>query len=339
MAARQLPLPRVIIDDRWRGQNGIGRYAAEVLSRFTLPFATLGGHGRPTSAADVLNPRRWRLSPADLLYSPGFGVGLTRARQLLTLHDLIHLHAFGGATVLRLIYFRLFVRPAIKSCGVVITVSETSAAAIRRWLGTSDVDVVVSGCGRSDAFSFEGPRRTFANPTFVFVSSIRPHKNLEPLLDAFVLRPEFRLVIVTADVERALGLVAARGLGERVTVESALTDESLAELYRGSTGVIVPSLIEGFGLPALEAMSCGVRVAHWSGCESVAEICGATSVTVDEPIHGSTWAQALDQLRERGPLSSSELPDHWNERYSWDHVAKVIEAVLTRLAQGPAVSP
>ena len=339
MAARQKRPARVVIDDRWGGQNGIGRFATEVFSRFTVPAISLGGRGRPASAIDVFTSRRWGLAAMDVLYSPGFNVGLTRARQLLTVHDLIHLHSSGGGSASRALYYRLLVRPAIKRCRVVLTASETSARAIRLWLGTSDVDVVVVGCGRSEVFSFEGPRRTFRAPTFVYVSSIRPHKNLEPLLDAFVLRPDFHLILVTSDVATADRLIEERGLRQQVTVESSVPDEALATLFRGSAGIIVPSLIEGFGLPALEAMSCGVRVAHWSGCESVAEICGATSVTVEDPMHGGAWAEALDGLKERGPLAATELPGDWDTRYSWSHVAQVVETVITRLAQGAAVRP
>ena len=329
---------RVIVDDRWSGAHGIGRYATEVLSRLSLAAEPLAVAGKPMSMSGVLSRKRLALSPQDVLYSPGFNLSITRARQVITMHDLIHLHHSSRISPLRALYFRFLLPMVVKRSGVVLTVSQASANEMREWVGSANVEIVITGCGRSAAFTREGARRSFTRPTCVFVSGIRPHKNLATLLDACVLRPEYDLVIVTPDTARAASLIRERGLEERVSVESGVTDEELAALYRGSVGTVVPSLVEGFGLPALEAMSCGTRVAHWKECESVAEICDSTSVVVADATRGSSWANALDHLVELGPLAPSELSHDWWEKYSWDRVAAIVNETLLRVLATNSVS-
>jgi len=339
MSSRQRLSPRVIVDDRWAGPHGIGRYATEVLSRLTAKTESIAMAGNPTSVRGITSYKRLTLSSRDVLYSPGFNVSLTRARQLITLHDLIHVIHSKKVSATTRVYFNVFARWVVKRCGVVLTVSHASAREIETWLGSSSVDIVVAGCGRSAAFTPEGRHRQFSRPTFVFVSGIRPHKNVAKLLDACVMRPEYDLVIVTPDTVAAAELVAERGLQERVSVESGRSDEDLAALYRGSVGAVVPSLVEGFGLPALEAMSCGARVAHWRECASVAEICGSTSVVVEDAHLGASWADALDRLIKLGPLASHELSDDWWTKYSWESVAAIVNATIVRvLTKNPAAS-
>ncbi len=337
MAKRQHSGTRVFVDDRWSGLHGIGRYATEVLKRLPQHADPIATSGRPMSARDIISLKRLFLSPADVIYSPGFNVSLTRARQLVTVHDLIHLHESSKISIARSLYFNLLVRWTVKRCGVVVTDSLASAEAIRHWLGTAKVDIVVAGAGRSAAFTGEGDRRVFTRPTFVFVSSIRPHKNLTTLLDAFVLRPEYDLIIVTSDTDEAAALIGARSLADRVSVESGLSDDDLAALYRGSAGSVVPSLIEGFGLPPLEAMSCGVRVAHWQGCGSVAEICGSTAVIVTTATSAPEWATALDSLIAMGPLRADELNTGWWQEHTWDNTAAQVAAAISSLTTDVAI--
>jgi glycosyltransferase involved in cell wall biosynthesis len=318
----------LIVDDRWHGEHGIGRFASEVLSRLAPPTVALGGAISPTSAKDVVNPRRFRLKATDTIYSPGFNAGLTRGRQVLTLHDLIHLQIDSEKSLLKSLYYNVVVKWAARRAGLAFTVSETSADVIRTWLKSPGVEVVVVGCGRSAAFQRAGTRDILPHPTFVYVGNLKPHKNVEVLFDALALRPQYSLILVTSDAAEARRLADAAGVSSRVEIRSGVSDAQLASLYRGVTGVLQPSLLEGFGLPVLEAMSCGTRVAYWAGCESVSEITAGTGIAVDTATDATQWASAMDVLNamiENGPLV---MPTSWESLYDWDTVARKIEATL-----------
>lgn len=318
----------LIVDNRWRGKHGIGRFAIEVVERLQVPWRPLGGGLSPTAPRDILNMNRLLLKPEDIIYSPGFNAGITRATQLLNIHDLIHLQIESERTRAKTLFYNLVVRRAVIRAGVVMTDSRASASAIARWIGSHEVQIVVVGCGRSKYFVPQGDRVDFDCPTFVYVGNLKPHKNVNVLLEAFALRPSYHLTIVTGDAELAASKVEVMGLGARVSIRTRISDKELAAIYRGATGALQPSLLEGFGLPALEAMSCGTRVAYWSGCESVSEICAGTGVAVHVSTNAVEWGLALDALilmEEDGPLS---MPSAWEEQYDWDTVAAKTQQVL-----------
>ncbi|PJJ65722.1 glycosyltransferase family 4 protein [Compostimonas suwonensis] len=323
---------RVVVDDRWRGEHGIGRFAREILARLDGRWRPLGGDGSPTRILDVVDRHRIALDSQTIVFSPGFNAGITRARQLLVVHDLIHLSDPHERSVAKTLYYNTVVKRAIRRSRVVMTVSETSARALSDWLDDPEIEIVVVGNGRSAQFTRTGARERFARPTFLYVGNLKPHKNVAVLLDALVARPEYGAVIVTSDRDEARELVRAMGLSSRVEIRGGIGDDELAELYRGATGVVQPSLLEGFGLPVVEAMSCGTRVAYWAGCESVREIVDGVGVEVGSPSDPAGWAAALDALvsaAEAGPLS---MPAEWGARYDWDEVARKITRTVDRAA-------
>jgi glycosyltransferase involved in cell wall biosynthesis len=319
-------LRNVVVDERWGGEHGIGRFATEVVARLELPWRPLGGGGSPTSVLDVINPRRARLKASALVYSPGFNGGLTLARQVLTIHDLIHLQIPSEKSAAKTLYYNLVVKDAIKRAGVVMTVSTTSARAIAEWLSAPAVRIVV--CGRSAAFAPDGAATEFDRPTFIYVGNLKPHKNVDVLFEAMAKRPDYDLIVVTSDVDQADASVAAAGLTGRVSIRTGVSDEELAALYRGAAGALQPSVLEGFGLPVLEAMSCGTRVASWAGCESVQEIRSETGVTVQSATNAVEWAGAMDSLVEQSAAGPLTMPSEWNELYSWAGVGERVSAAI-----------
>jgi glycosyltransferase involved in cell wall biosynthesis len=323
-------LRNVVVDERWGGEHGIGRFATEVVARLNLPWRPLGGSGSPTSVLDVLNPRRARLKPSRVVYSPGFNAGVTLARQVLTIHDLIHLQIPSEKSVAKTFYYNLVVKHAIKRAGVVMTVSTTSARAIADWLAAPGVQIVVVGCGRSAAFAIDGAAAEFVRPTFLYVGNLKPHKNVDVLFDALAQRPDYDLIVVTSDVDQAEAAVSSSGLSGRVSIRTGVSDEELASLYRGAAGALQPSVLEGFGLPVLEAMSCGTRVASWAGCESVQEIRSETGVTVHSATNADEWATALDTLIEQSAAGPLVMSAEWNELYSWNGVGERVSAAIRR---------
>lgn len=323
--------PVIVVDARWRGRHGIARFANEIVPRLEWRSMAARTPSSPTSPLDVVAPWRFSLSSSDIVYSPGFNAGATRARQVLTLHDLIHLDEPAERSTAKSAYYDLVVKPVVKRAGVVLTVSRTSQDRIRQWLGeTSRVDVVDVGNGCSTVFA-ELPRTAPpASGSFLYVGNLKPHKNVEVLFGALATRPDYRLTLVTGDRERADALAEQHGVAGRLVVRQGLTDRELASLYQAHDAVVLPSRLEGFGLPALEALAAGRRVGYSATCASVKEIVGDQGVAV-QANRIDEWADAMDGLLAAGPSTIADS-DRWQDRYRWDGVARRVTEALATLS-------
>lgn len=317
----------LLVDDRYRGTHGIGRYAAEVLPRLALPWESLNLGGTPFSAVDAFRSVGSAAVPGALVYSPGYGALVRARKQLLTLHDLIQLSSPGLDRWKFAAYYSGPVRDVIRRTGVVLTVSETSARALRSWVRDDGVEIVNAGNGCSDAFRPRADALPQSDPYVLFVGNGRAHKNLDVVLDALVSAPDLRLVAVVP--EREIADLEARAthrlVDARVRWVSGIDDEKLADLYRGAAATVMPSTLEGFGLPALESIRCGTPVVHWAECESVAEIVGDRGHAVNSADDVQEWAQALT---EAVSVQRRVSPP---EGYDWNRTAAIVSETITRL--------
>lgn len=319
------PVP-VYVDSRWTGQHGIGRYANEVLSRLSVGWTPLPIDGDPAGPSGMMRgiPAQAR---AGLVYSPGYNVVLRARRQVVTVHDLIHLR--DGAALRYRAYYEGVLRPRIRRDGTVITVSETSRAAIAGWLRDDRVRIVNAGNGCSAAFRPDGPHAAAEEPYVLYVGNLRAHKNVDVLLDALAVcrGARLRMVVPRSESDDARGRIAARDLGPRVEVLCALDDDDLARQYRGAAATVLPTVYEGFGLPALESIRCGTPVVHWSGCEAVSETVGSRGIAVSSATDAAVWSDAIASMIASPQRVAAPLDDE----FSWDRTASIVSGVLSEL--------
>jgi glycosyltransferase involved in cell wall biosynthesis len=317
----------VLVDDRYRGAHGIGRYASEVLPRLSVPWEPLHLGGTPFSAVDAFRSVGPAAAADALVYSPGYGALLRARKQLLTLHDLIQLSSPGLGRWKFAAYYSGPVRDVVRRTGVMLTVSETSARALRSWVNDDDVEIVNAGNGCSDAFHPPAGTLRQSDPYVLFVGNGRAHKKLDVVLDALSSARDVRLVAVVP--EREITDLEARAAHRRVDARvrwvSGVDDESLADLYRGAAATVMPSTLEGFGLPALESIRCGTPVVHWAGCEAVAEIVGDRGHAVASSDDAQEWASALV---EAVAAERRVIPPRG---YDWNRTAGIISETITRL--------
>ncbi|MFT4111052.1 glycosyltransferase [Propionicimonas sp.] len=267
-----------------------------------------------------------------MVYSPGYNALARADCQILTIHDLIHLQTSWPGRAKYLSYYNGPVRRAIRRAGVVLTVSETSRQAIEAWMNDNSVRVVNAGIGSSDAFHPDGRVEASAGPYFVYVGNLRAHKNFDTLLRALPMTDGFRLkaVVPAGEILPAQRLVNQAGLARRVDLLHSLDDERIAACYRGATATFMPSLLEGFGLPALESVQCGTPVIFWSGCQAVAETVQERGWRVREGRDPEEWATVAQdalqaQLRVTPPAASA---------YDWNITAAKISGVLEGVLTG-----
>jgi len=327
---------RLLCDARWAGSHGIGRFSREVLRR--LPeHRQLTGGPKPLSVADPLW-LSWQVAARrpHLYFSPGFNPPpLCSVPFVFTIHDLIQIQVPSETTPAKRLYYRLIVKPACRRAFRVLTVSEYSRAQILRWSGLPPERVVNVGNGVGPPFQPEGPRRQTGYPYVLYVGNSRPHKGLFSLLLAFrgMPCPDLRLVLagrLSAETSRRVDIL---GIGRRTEIVDSPTDQDLACLYRGALCLVLPSLVEGFGLPALEGMACGTPVIV-SRAAALPEVVGEAGVLVD-PLNVSAIQREIESVLG-SPQRQAALRAKGIERarqFTWDKVAAKVRTVLELASQ------
>jgi glycosyltransferase involved in cell wall biosynthesis len=322
----------VLYDSRWVGNHGIGRFAAEVQRRlkYLVPFLAQRHPSHPLDPA-FLGATLRGLAP-KLFFSPGYNSPLWWSGSFIfTLHDLHHLHVRENSSVLKRSYYQHVIKPACHKSAAVLTVSEYSRQEIADWAKLDQQKIVNVGNGVGAPFGPTGTRLEPGYPYLLYVGSRKPHKNLPRLLHAYSIsgvRKDVRLVLSGSADKEILAHVERLGLLRDVVFQELTSSELLAEAYRGATGFLFPSLYEGFGLPPLEALACGIPVLTSDVC-SLPEVMGDAAVLVKpqdideiaEGIRRIVCDSALrTQLRERG-LRRSML-------FSWHNTASKTSEIL-----------
>ncbi len=256
--------PPLMVDTRWRGAHGIGRFAHEILSRLPgaepLPLALRPLHPlEPLALHLVLRRVRPRL-----YFTPGFNPPWrSPVPVVMTIYDLIHLRFPQESSLAKRVYYREVVRDAARRGAQVLTLSHFSQQEILEWTGVPKAQIHVISAGVSATFSPQGDRHDPGYPYLLYVGNHKAHKNLPRLVQAFARLPrqwKFRLLL-TGNADAALGDVARHaGVADRIVSLGEVAESVLPDYYRGARALVLPSLYEGFGLPALEAMACGTPV-------------------------------------------------------------------------------
>lgn len=220
----------------------------------------------------------------------------------------------------------------------VITVSQVSALDIAREMGIPRSRIAVVPIG-VDPEVFRPLPEIPREPGLICTtaSAAVPMKGLRYLLEAVALLPETRLVIIgphrgSSDVAV---LIERLGLGERVQLAGAVALEEMVRTYARSQVAVIPSLYEGFSLPAVEAMACGIPLVASSG-GALAEVVGGLAATV-KPGSGRLLAGAIGRVLERYDEALARAEQTRLEvlkRYSWERAALLTVAEYTRALAG-----
>ncbi|MBI5833302.1 MAG: glycosyltransferase family 4 protein [Armatimonadetes bacterium] len=293
-------------------------------------------------------PRLVQQAGDDLFHAPAYlSPVITSVPKVVTVYDLISLEQPHFATRANRLNYRLVVPPGLRSAQAISVPSEDARAAVARLLPG-----VVARCrlvplgveprfGQADELDIATVRERLRLPEryLLWVGNMEPKKNVLVLLDALARlaadgRRVPRLVLAgalswgTHEVMRAF---LARGLQTKVLFLGRVRDEELPALYAGATAFLFPSLVEGFGLPPLEAMAAGVPVVG-STCGAVAEVVGDAGLLAD-PADSNAWAEAMVQVTEDDDLRT-RLVARGRDRaaqYTWDRTARLTIEVYREL--------
>lgn len=218
----------------------------------------------------------------------------------------------------------------VKQLKHIITVSECSRKDIAADFGIkpNSLDLVYNGID-TEAFSPIPEIKRKANRIMATASADAPLKGLDYLLKAFASLqekyPELELLVLGkpkagGHTER---LIEQLGIKDKLIFMNGITEQKIRELYAEASLAVVPSLYEGFGLPAGEAMSCGVPLISTCG-GSLPEVVGDAGILV--PIADApAIADAIDQLLSDEALRlqlSEQGRKRILEKFSWKHAAQ-----------------
>jgi glycosyltransferase involved in cell wall biosynthesis len=322
--------------------TGIERYAGEVTSRIadrvTLITPRRWTHGLAGHAWEqVWLPRH--VASGGVLWSPANTGPLTVANQVVTIHDLSALEHPEWFTARFTAWYRYLLPRLARAARRVITDSEFSRSRIVERLGVREDRVVTIPLGVSDHFAPQPPARVaatrgahgLARPYLLVVGSLQPRKNLARLLRVWqrLERPLAGLALaVVGDRDADFAPIALDAPPASVRFLGPVDDADLPALYAGALGCVVPSMYEGFGLPLLEAMACGVPCAA-SANTALREVAGGVAVPLD-PYDEDSMETAIrtlvedDSLRDR--LRTEGLARA--AAFTWDRTAEQTWAVL-----------
>jgi len=264
-------------------------------------------------AEQVTIPLALRREGVTLFHAPHYVLPpLVRCRSVVTIHDCIHL-MFPQYLPNRmaLTYARTSIRLAAHRATRVMTVSESSKRDILRFVDLQPEKIDVIYNAYDERFGVEPceedvvrvrERYQLHDEFVLYAGNVKPHKNLERLIDAFHLvrkrgLEHLKLVMIGDEISRYSSLrraVHRHQLHKYVRFLGYLPEATLAVMYRLAGVFVFPSLYEGFGLPPLEAMASGTPVVT-SNVSSLPEVAGDAAVLID-PYDPASIAGGIEQV-------------------------------------------
>jgi glycosyltransferase involved in cell wall biosynthesis len=337
------PMPKTVtIDARWL-VGGIGTYTRNLLQQFHCrekqfdiqaivrkrdsrsvskfcPSVTVVDTPIYTLREQVLIARASRGS--DLLHVPHYNAPLLhRGPLIVSIMDIIHLSSPGRDRKLSTyVYAWPMLKAAACKADHIVTVSYFSKNEIVQALKVPESKITVIPNGVSEEFTLPGAfskgsdvgqALNICGPYLLYVGNLKPHKNVITLLRSFAhLRKnrglKHKLLIVGDDARWKSSIVdecVRLGILESTTILPYVAQSLLPSVYMAADLVVMPSIVEGFGLPVLEAMACGTPVVA-SNAASLPEVAGDAAVYFD-PASPEELSAQIERMLQSSDLRAS----------------------------------
>lgn len=280
-------------------------------------------------------PEQWELPlllkkiKPDIFHATSFVAPLLQpCKTIVTMHDLIHLIFPKDYGPQQKFYYRFIVQNALKSAARIIADSASTKNDLIRRLGVPENKVSVISLAAEEIFRPIVDEKALGvfrkehhlpDKFILYVGNRKRHKNLAVLVRAFDLFKQkdqsgYKL-IMTGQKDEGIDH------GENIVFAGEIEDASLPLLYNAASLFVMPSLYEGFGLPALESMACGIPVIS-SNVSSLPEVVGDAGILVD-PSDEKALAEAMRKVLSDPALARSmrEKGLERSKEFSWTKCA------------------
>jgi glycosyltransferase involved in cell wall biosynthesis len=260
--------------------------------------------------------------------------------KVVTIHDLIWLFYPETADPFSRCMYWLFAERSARQADRIIADSQSTARDLQRVFEVPESKIEVIHLGVGPAYRPQDPRAAaeqvankygVSKDYVLTVGTLVPHKNLIALVEAMrILRERgklsFQLLVVGAKGwknAKLLEAVHCSGLaGEDIRFLGFVPEEDLPVLYSGASSFVFPSLYEGFGLPLVEAMACGVPIVA-SNMSSIPEVVGDAALLVP-PTQPEAFAEAIFRVRSDKDLRRTMIEKGLCRAacFRWDKAAR-----------------
>jgi glycosyltransferase involved in cell wall biosynthesis len=285
-------------------------------------------------------------SDTNLFWSPHYNIPLFyKGKLLVTVHDVFHLVMLSFIKdIHKLLYAKIMFKCLTKKAATIICVSKFTAKELKSFFNIQDnkIKIIYNGVSQfwfNPIVTSDAPQLNFNY--LLFVGNIKPHKNLNTLLDAFeIIKKSFphHLIIVG----KREGFITKdkmiqnreKELGDRVHFSGYIDNESLKHLYANADSLVFPSFYEGFGLPPIEAMACGCPVIS-SNSSCLPEIL-ENNVLYFNPNNSKELAERICQLLTNDSLRNNLRREGRNhaKKFSWEQAQRLTVNSLEDLLKG-----
>lgn len=280
----------------------------------------------------------------NLIFSPTHYIpAFSPVKRIVTIFDLSFLHFPEMFTKKDLWQLTNWTKFSIENADYIITISNFSKQDIIKQYKIDKEKITVAYPGFNEDV-FKRTKVTKIDNYIIYIGTIQPRKNLVRLIEAVSRIENLKLLIVGKTTGEGRGgwkfqeiLETPKKLGveKRVKFLGFVPTEDLPHLLSGSLAFVLPSLWEGFGMPVVEAMACGIPVIV-SNVSSLPEVVGQAGVTLDP--------YSVDQIEQaiRIILSDKKIRQKYSKlgleqakKFSWDKMAKTVLKVFEQVDRNP----